>query len=123
MSFTVDQADRFALLNIANQGVHLWNIQDKCLVQKFVGITQGFYTIYSSFGGVNQSFVASGSEDTHVYIFHTKREEPIAVLTGHSRTVSCVSWNPVYPQVLVSASDDNTVRLWGPAEKYRCGSP
>ena len=27
---------------------------------------QGFYTIYSSFGGVNQSFVASGSEDTHV---------------------------------------------------------
>jgi hypothetical protein len=34
------QADRFALLNIANQGVHLWNIQDKCLVQKFVGITQ-----------------------------------------------------------------------------------
>lgn len=119
MSFTLDQTDKYALLNIANQGVHLWNIQDKCLVQKFVGITQGFYTIYSSFGGVNQSFVASGSEDTHVYIFHVKREEPIAVLTGHSRTVSCVSWNPVYHQVLVSASDDNTVRLWGPAERYR----
>jgi len=29
-------------------------------------LLQGFYTIYSSFGGVNQSFVASGSEDTHV---------------------------------------------------------
>ena len=43
----------------------------------------------------------------------------LAVLSGHSRTVNCVTWNPVYPRVLVSASDDGTVRVWGPAEKYR----
>ena len=34
-----------------------------------------------------------------VYIYHVKRDEPIAVLGGHSRTVNCVSWNPVYHQV------------------------
>ena len=46
-----------------------------------------------------------------------------AVLSGHSRTVNCVTWNPVYPRVLVSASDDGTVRVWGPAEKYRRPPP
>ncbi|XP_023320596.1 WD repeat-containing protein 26-like [Eurytemora carolleeae] len=119
MSFTLDQTDRYALLNIANQGAHLWDIKDRCLVQKFKGITQGFYTIYSSFGGSNQSFIASGSEDMKVYIYHVDRPDPIQELSGHTRTVSCVSWNPVYHQLIASASDDNTVRIWGPAEKYR----
>jgi len=119
MSFTTDQTDRFALLNIATQGLHMWDIRARALVRKFVGITQGFYTIHSCFGGLDQSFVASGSEDNKVYIFHVKRDEPIAVLSGHSRTVNCVSWNPVYHQVLVSASDDNTVRVWGPASQFR----
>ena len=45
------------------------------------------------------------------------------MLSGHSRTVNCVTWNPVYPRVLVSASDDGTVRVWGPAEKYRKPPP
>ena len=57
--------------------------------------------IHSCFGGVDQSFVASGSEDNKVYIFHVKRDEPIAILSGHTRTVNCVAWNPVYPQVSV----------------------
>ena len=44
------------------QGVHLWDLTDKCLVRKFRGVTQGFFTIHSCFGGINQDFVASGSE-------------------------------------------------------------
>jgi len=123
MSFTIDQTDRYVLLNIATQGVHMWDITERCLVRKFLGITQGFYTIHSCFGGIDQSFVASGSEDNKVYIFHVKRDHPIAVLSGHTRTVNCVAWNPVYHQVLVSASDDNTVRVWGPAEQYRRPKP
>lgn len=119
MSFITDQTDRYALLNIATQGVHMWDIRDKALVRKFSGITQGFYTIHSCFGGLDQSFVASGSEDNKVYIYHVRRDDPIAVLTGHSRTVNCVAWNPVYHQVLASASDDNTVRLWGPSPQSR----
>lgn len=68
MTFSVNSADRLALLNISTQGLHLWDLQDKCLVRRFQGVTQGNYTIYSCFGGINESFVASGSEDNKVHI-------------------------------------------------------
>lgn len=44
------------------QGVHLWDLQDRVLVRKYQGVTQGFYTIHSGFGGHNEDFIASGSE-------------------------------------------------------------
>ncbi|XP_031729684.1 WD repeat-containing protein 26-like isoform X1 [Anarrhichthys ocellatus] len=115
MSFTVSKNGRLALLNVATQGVHLWDLQDRVLVRKYQGVTQGFYTIHSCFGGHNEDFIASGSEDHKVYIWHRRSELPIAELTGHTRTVNCVSWNPVLPGLLASASDDGTVRIWGPA--------
>uniref|UniRef100_A0A8C2X937 WD repeat-containing protein 26 n=1 Tax=Cyclopterus lumpus TaxID=8103 RepID=A0A8C2X937_CYCLU len=95
--------------------LHLWDLQDRVLVRKYQGVTQGFYTIHSCFGGHNEDFIASGSEDHKVYIWHRRSELPIAELTGHTRTVNCVSWNPILPGLLASASDDGTVRIWGPA--------
>lgn len=44
------------------QGVHLWDLQDRVLVRKYQGVTQGFYTIHSCFGGHNEDFISSGSE-------------------------------------------------------------
>ncbi|CAG7733732.1 unnamed protein product [Allacma fusca] len=84
MSFTVDATDRLALLNVATQGVHLWDLEDRCLIRKFQGVTQGFYTIHSCFGGLNQNFIASGSEDNKVYIWHIKKERPIATLNPNN---------------------------------------
>lgn len=46
------------------QGIHIWDLKDRCLVRKLQGLKQGFYTIHSSFGGPNQEFVVSGSEGT-----------------------------------------------------------
>lgn len=90
-------------------------MQDRVLVRKYQGVTQGFYTIHSCFGGHNEDFISSGSEDHKVYIWHKRSELPIAELTGHTRTVNCVSWNPQIPSMMASASDDGTVRIWGPA--------
>lgn len=115
VSFVVDETGRLGLLNIATQGVHLWDLEDKVLIRKFQGIAQGYYTIRSCFGGINNMYVASGSEDNKVYIWHVKWEKPIAILHGHSRCVNCVSWNPACPAMLVSVSDDSTIRVWGPA--------
>lgn len=71
MAFTVNKTDRLALLNVATQGVHLWDLEDKCLVRKFQGVTQGHFTIHSCFGGANEDFIASGSEGTNPK-FHLK---------------------------------------------------
>uniref|UniRef100_A0A8C1B244 WD repeat-containing protein 26 n=1 Tax=Cyprinus carpio carpio TaxID=630221 RepID=A0A8C1B244_CYPCA len=108
-----DLTDRNILLH--EIGVHLWDLQDRVLVRKYQGVTQGFYTIHSCFGGHNEDFIASGSEDHKVYIWHKRSELPIMELTGHTRTVNCVSWNPCIPSLMASASDDGTVRIWGPA--------
>lgn len=122
MTFTVNSTDRLALVNVSSQGLHLWDLRDKCLIRIFQGVTQGNYTIYSCFGGVNESFIASGSEDNNVYIWHIRREDPLVTLTGHTRTVNCVSWNPVYPSMLASCSDDGTVRIWGPKSNGTTGN-
>jgi len=63
---------------------------------------------------VSMCVSASMCVDHKVHVWHIKRELPVAVLEGHSRTVNCVHWNPVLPSMLVSVSDDTTVRIWRP---------
>lgn len=117
MTFSIDSNDRLALLNVQSQGLHLWDLKDKCLIRRYQGVWQEQFTIYSCFGGKNESFIASGSEDGKIYIWHIKREEPLAKLSGHTRGVNCVHWNPVYTSLLASVSDDNTIRIWGPKKR------
>lgn len=119
MAMTVNAADSLLLLNVANQGVHLWDIRARALVRRFRGLSQGHFTIHACFGGAHQDFIASGSEDNKVYIWHMNGEEPVAVVSGHTRCVNAVSWNPVHHDVLVSVSDDYSLRLWGP-RSHRC---
>ena len=84
MSFTLSRNGQHALLNVTGQvgqldrppcigcitilpvaiikGVHVWDLRDRCLVRRYQGIQQGLYTIHSTYGGVNDTFIASGSE-------------------------------------------------------------
>ncbi|ETO15482.1 WD repeat-containing protein 26 [Reticulomyxa filosa] len=66
------------------------------------------------------AFVCSGSEDCKVYIWNKSTGKDVAVLSGHTNVVNCVSWNPVDNYLLASASDDGTIRIWGPSP-YRNG--
>ena len=77
---------------------------------------EGQYVIQSCFGGHNETFVASGSEDARVYLWHTQTGCLGATLQGHTATVNAVAWSPVDPHVFVSASDDATLRVWGAAK-------
>lgn len=40
----------------------MWDLHDRCLVRRYQGVTQGLYNISSTYGGINDSFLASGSE-------------------------------------------------------------
>lgn len=52
--------------------------------------------------------------DDKVHIWSHKSDRLIAKLSGHTGKVNAVAWNPVYPQLLVSCSDDSTIRVWTP---------
>lgn len=67
-------------------------------------------------------YILFSLQDHKVYIWHQKRDQPVVVLEGHTRTVNCVHWNPKLPSMLASASDDGTVRIWGPLSKVRQGT-
>ncbi len=55
---------------------------------RLAGLKQEKDFIYSSLGGsLDETFVASGSEDKCVYIWHRNKPLPIAVLSGHTKQV------------------------------------
>ncbi|MCO5582794.1 hypothetical protein L7F22_036693 [Adiantum nelumboides] len=113
-SLSVSKDGRYLLVNLVSQEIHLWDMMDSAkLLLKYSGHRQTRYVIRSCFGGFNQAFVVSGSEDSQVYIWHRGNGEILEVLSGHSGTVNCVSWNPVNPYMFASASDDHTIRIWG----------
>ncbi|CAL1394248.1 unnamed protein product [Linum trigynum] len=113
-SFSLSRDNRYLLVNLVGQEIHLWNIDgDINLVAKYKGHKRTRFVIKSCFGGSEQAFIASGSEDSQVYIWHRGSGELIGTLPGHSGSVNCVSWNPVNPHMLASASDDGTIRIWG----------
>ncbi len=47
-----------------SQSVHVWDLKDRVLLRRYQGVSQSLYTIHSSYGGINNSFLASGSEGT-----------------------------------------------------------
>ncbi|KAH6780971.1 transducin family protein / WD-40 repeat family protein [Perilla frutescens var. hirtella] len=113
-SFSLSEDGKFLLLSLWNEELHLWNI-DGCprLIAKYKGHKRSRYVVQSCFGGLDHAFIASGSEDSQVYIWHRLSGELILTLAGHTGAVNCVSWNPANPHMLASASDDRTIRIWG----------
>ncbi|GER41156.1 transducin family protein / WD-40 repeat family protein [Striga asiatica] len=115
-SLSVSGDSEFLIVSLNSQEIHLWGVGGGSVgpAMCYKGHRQKKYVIRSCFGGLNSMFIASGSEDSKVYIWNRRCSDPIEILSGHSMTVNCVSWNPKRPQMLASASDDNTIRIWGP---------
>nr|DAD37343.1 TPA_asm: hypothetical protein HUJ06_007984 [Nelumbo nucifera] len=66
-SFSLSRDSNFVLINLLNQEIHLWSIEgDPKLIAKYKGHKRTRLVIRSCFGGFNQAFIASGSEDSQV---------------------------------------------------------
>ncbi|KAJ0951396.1 putative transcription factor WD40-like family [Helianthus annuus] len=114
VSFSLSGDNKFLLVSLVNQEIHLWCLDgDVRLVAKYKGHKCSRFVVRACFGGVDQAFVASGSEDSRVYVWHRETGELIKTLGGHSGAVNCTSWNSVNPHMVASASDDRTIRIWG----------
>jgi hypothetical protein len=113
-SICISKDSRFALINVVPEEVHLWDLELRRIVRKYIGQVQSDYIIRSCFGGQEENFVLSGSQDNYVYVWNRETTDLIEVLAGHTGFINCVRWNPTHSAMFATASDDKTVRIWLP---------
>jgi hypothetical protein len=104
---------RYALVNVP-EALNEWDLDTRRLVRAYRGQRQSRFVIRTCYGGARDAFVASGSEDSRVYVWRRSSGALVAKLVGHGGVVNAVSWNPRHAGMLASGSDDGTVRIWIP---------
>eukprot|EP01133_Synstelium_polycarpum_P007578 gene7578-8869_t len=110
---------KYVLINTSNQEIHLWDLERKNIVQKYRGQRQSRFVIRSCFGGVDQAFVLSGSEDSNIYIWHRQNGTLLETLSGHEGTVNSVCWSPTDPYLLIHANVQMTASAQAAAERSK----
>lgn len=110
-SVSISQDSRHLLVNKRDGEAQLIDLTTRETVKKFLGHTGGDYVIRSAFGGANESFVISGSEDGNILIWHKNIGAPVERLTGHIPRTNAVAWNPTDACMLASCGDDEHVKM------------
>ncbi|KAI9685033.1 MAG: hypothetical protein M1822_005425 [Bathelium mastoideum] len=116
----VSSDGRHVLVNMKDDRVVMLDVDTGAIVQTFPGQKQSTYMIRSCFGGADEGLIASGSEDSKVYIWRRRSGDLIERLEGHEKLagpdstgfVNAVAWHPHDPSIFASAGDDHTVRIW-----------
>ncbi|RDA93481.1 hypothetical protein CP533_2642 [Ophiocordyceps camponoti-saundersi (nom. inval.)] len=111
-SVSMSQDSRHLLVNKKDGEAQLIDLETRNSVQKFLGHQGGEFMIRSALGGANESFVASGSENGYVFIWHKNIGVAVERLAGHLPRCNSVCWNPVDPCMLASCGDDGHVKIW-----------
>lgn len=91
-SLSVSGDSKFFIVNLNSQEIHMWDVAgkwDKPL--RFMGHKQHKYVIRSCFGGLNNTFIASGCENSQVVPFSLCPyiDIPYSLLTCFTRHCYC----------------------------------
>ncbi|KAL7680041.1 putative translation initiation factor, beta propellor-like domain, WD40-repeat-containing [Plasmopara halstedii] len=78
----------------------------------FQGMREQRYILRPCFIGFQHELVASGSEDGKVFVWERESGKLAITLDGHSSVVNEVVCHPIHTNVIATASDDKTIRLW-----------
>jgi WD40 repeat protein len=112
ISLAISQDSRQLLVNKGDSEAQLIDMVTRSTVQKFLGHGIDRCVIRASFGGANDSFVMSGSEDGKVFIWHKNIGAAVERLsTSSNKRCNSVVWNPTDPYMLASGGDDGKVRM------------
>ncbi|KAJ1978604.1 hypothetical protein H4R34_003151, partial [Dimargaris verticillata] len=105
------------LVSLMKRGMQLWDMEHRQVVQSYKRQFQGRYILRPTLAGADSLYIACGDQDGGVYIWNRFTGQLKERLVGHRRTVNVVTWNPVNGRMFATASDDQTIRLWGPAKR------
>ncbi|GLI64451.1 hypothetical protein VaNZ11_007723 [Volvox africanus] len=108
-SVDFSQADPARLLSGGDDGlVKLWSIQQDNSTST-IELNANVCSV--QFSPTSPHVFAAGCANSHIFLYDIRNiANPLYVLTGHTRAVSYVRF--LSPTQLVSASTDNTLRLW-----------
>lgn len=67
-----------------------------------------------SFLGRHDEYVASGSDDGHLYIWSTRTGQLLRVARGDAHVVNAIEPHPWAPLHVATSGIDDTVKLWAP---------
>jgi WD40 repeat protein len=90
--------------------INLYDLSDFSLINKYYGHTQTQFVIKCCFGGLNNEYILSGSEDSKIYIWHIRSSIHIFAINGHTGPINSINM-PDFG-VTLSCSDDHTIRIW-----------
>ena len=89
--------------------VVFWDIQTGGVIKTFHGHTGQVLSVSIS---QNCAVIASGSMDETIRLWNVQTGECCCVIDGHNDCINSVSFSPTSSQLLISASNDNTVYQW-----------
>ena len=100
------------LVSMYGGGLLLLSSDTGATLQRYVGIEQRDYVIRARFGGANQGFVVSGSENSRALVWRKSSGRLVADLSAHEQgAVNAVAWHPVDVRLFATAGDDSRVRV------------
>jgi len=108
VSLTFSLDGTFFVSGSYDKNVKLWDVQTGGVVKTFHHAS----TVLSVSISPDCTTIASGSWGKTIHLWHTQAGDCVCVINGFNSWVSSVSFSPTDPQLLISASGDNSVQLW-----------
>uniref|UniRef100_A0AAV1UHQ3 Uncharacterized protein n=1 Tax=Peronospora matthiolae TaxID=2874970 RepID=A0AAV1UHQ3_9STRA len=110
---SISPSGEFLLVNyIKQEKIACVEIATGSIIARYRGIREQRYVLRPCFSGAHGELVACGSEDSIIYLWQKVNGKQVGELDGHSSVVNVVVRHPLRSNVIASASDDKTVRLW-----------
>jgi WD40 repeat protein len=115
ISVAISKLDKglYLLINssTATPVLNLLNLKTKKFIRKYFGHRQERFINKCNFGGRDERFLVCGSEDANIYIWNRQHSVPIHQIKAHSSPVNSVVWPCIFPDIIISCSDDHTVNI------------
>eukprot|EP00884_Botryococcus_braunii_P020192 jgi/Botrbrau1/6857/Bobra.152_2s0016.1 len=136
-SMAMSRNRQHVLLSMTNQELQEWPLksilsaahgelpEDESQCQVYSGMDPRISRLVmrACYGGTDDRFVCSGSNEGKVYIWHRGTGNLLRNLEGHAGPVNSVSWSPADSCMLASCSDDKSIHIWGLAKDMTDESP